>query len=125
MADTWTLTFTDANVRVVTSTYDSETAFIVAVRDQLNDLRTTSVSAVLPDGSELNEKALGAKYGLSEGPRAAASPSRRADTATTRPPDEVDDCQLPASHRLAKAETSRRVVRSAYGRRGPRAKVET
>jgi hypothetical protein len=125
MADTWTLTFTDANVRVVTSTYDSETAFIVAVRDQLNDLRTTSVSAVLPDGGELNEKALGAKYGLSEGPRAAASPSRRADTGTTRPPDEVDDCQLPASYRLAKAETSRRVVRSAYGRRGPRAKVET
>ena len=66
MADTWTLTFTDANGQVVTNTYDTETAFILALRDHLNDLRTTSVSAVLPDGSELNEKALGAKYGLSE-----------------------------------------------------------
>ena len=64
MADTWTITFTDANVQVGTTTYDNETAFISAVRDQLNDLRTTNVSAVLPDGSKLDEKALGAKYGL-------------------------------------------------------------
>ena len=64
MADTWTLAFTDATVQVVTNTYDNESAFISAVREQLNDLRTTSVSAVLPDGSKLDEKALGAKYGL-------------------------------------------------------------
>jgi hypothetical protein len=68
MADTWTITFTDANGRVGTNAYDDETAFISAVRDQLNDLRTTAVSAVLPDGSELTEKALGAKYGLSGAP---------------------------------------------------------
>ena len=71
MADTWTLTFTDANGRVGTNTYDNETAFISAVRDQLNDLRTTSVSAVLPDGSKLDEKALGAKYGLEGAPSVA------------------------------------------------------
>jgi hypothetical protein len=64
MADTWTITFTDANGRVDTSTYDNETAFISAVHDKLNDLRTSNVSAVLPDGSKLDEKALGAKYGL-------------------------------------------------------------
>jgi hypothetical protein len=64
MADTWTLTFTDENVQAVTNTYDNEPAFISAVRDQLNDLPTTNVSAVLPDGSKLGEKALGAKYGL-------------------------------------------------------------
>ena len=63
MADTWTLSFTDANGRVGTNTYDNETAFISAVRDQLNDLRTTHVSAVLSDGSKLDEKALGTKYG--------------------------------------------------------------
>ena len=64
MADMWTLSFTDANGRVGTNTYDNETAFISGVRDQLNDLRTTHVSAVLPDGAKLDEKALGAKYGL-------------------------------------------------------------
>ena len=58
MADTWTITFTDANGRVDTSTYDNETAFISAVHDKLNDLRTSNVSAVLPDGSKLDEKAL-------------------------------------------------------------------
>ena len=64
MAKEWRLTFTDAHGQVSTNTYDNECAFISAVRDQLNDLRITNVSAVLPDGSQLNEKALGAKYGL-------------------------------------------------------------
>jgi hypothetical protein len=64
MADTWTITFTDVNRRIGTKTYDNETAFINAVRDLLRDLRTRKVSAVLPDGSKLDEKALGAKYGL-------------------------------------------------------------
>ena len=68
MVDTWTLTFTDADGRVCTTTYDKESAFISAVRDQLNDLRTTGVSAVLPDESQLDEKALGARYGLSGAP---------------------------------------------------------
>ena len=63
MADRWTITFTDVNGRVGTNTYD-EPPFISAVRDLLRDLRTTKVSAVLPDGSKLDEKALGAKYGL-------------------------------------------------------------
>jgi hypothetical protein len=68
MADMWKLTFTDANVRIITNNYDSEFAFIGAVHDKLNDLSTTNVSAVLPDGSELDEKALGAKYGLDDWP---------------------------------------------------------
>jgi hypothetical protein len=64
MADRWTITFTDVNGRVGTNTYDREPPFISAVRDLLRDLRTRKVSAVLPDGSKLDEKALGAKYGL-------------------------------------------------------------
>ena len=80
MADTWTLTFTDANGRVCTNTYDNETAFTGAVLDQLNDLSSTSVSAVLPDGSELDEKALGAKYGLEGAPSVAG---RRGPKATS------------------------------------------
>jgi hypothetical protein len=65
MADTWKLTFTDVNGRVGTNTYGNETAFIKApVYDKLNDLRTTQVSAVPPDGSRMDEKALGAKLGL-------------------------------------------------------------
>ena len=45
MADTWTLTFTDANGRVCTNAHGNETAFISAVLDQLNDLSSISVSA--------------------------------------------------------------------------------
>jgi hypothetical protein len=71
MADTWTLTFTDPNGRVCTNAYDNETALISAVCDQLNDLSSTSVSAVLLDGSKLDEKALGTKYGLEGGPSVA------------------------------------------------------
>ena len=44
--------------------YDNEAVFISAVHDKLNDLRTTNGSAVPPEGSKLNEKAVGAKYGL-------------------------------------------------------------
>ena len=80
MADTWTLTFTDANGRACTNAYDKETAFISAVLDQLNDLSSISVSAVLPDGSELDEKALGAKYGLEGAPNVSA---RRQPKATS------------------------------------------
>lgn len=58
MADTWKLTFTDVNGRVGTNTYDHETAFISAVHDKLNDLRITQVSAVPPDGTQMDEKAL-------------------------------------------------------------------
>ena len=83
MADTWTLTFTDADGRVCANAYDNETAFISAVRDQLNDLRTTGVSAVLPDGSQLDEKALGAKYGLS--PSVATRRQPRAGDAPLDP----------------------------------------
>jgi len=79
MADTWTLTFTDANGRVCTNAHGNETAFISAVLDQLNDLSSTSVSAVLPDGSKLDEKALGAKYGLEGAPSVA----RRQPKATS------------------------------------------
>jgi hypothetical protein len=77
MADMWKLTFTDANVRIITNAYDSETAFISAVHDKLNDLSTTNVSAVLPDGSELDEKALGAKYGLDDAPSTAYAARQR------------------------------------------------
>ena len=80
MADTWALTSTDGGGLVGTNIYDNETAFISAVRDQLNDLRTTSVSAVLPDGTKLDEKALGAKYGLQGTPSVAA---RRQPNATS------------------------------------------
>jgi hypothetical protein len=80
MADTWTLTFTDPNGRVCTNAYDNETALISAVCDQLNDLSSTSVSAVLLDGSKLDEKALGAKYGLQGTPSVAA---RRQPNATS------------------------------------------
>jgi len=58
----WALTSTDGDGLVGTNIYDNETAFISAVRDQLNDLRTTSVSAVLPGGMKLDEAALRAKY---------------------------------------------------------------
>ena len=71
MADMWALTSIDGDGLVGTNIYDNESAFISAVRDQLNDLRTTSVSAVLPDGSKLDEKALGTKYGLEGGPSVA------------------------------------------------------
>jgi hypothetical protein len=83
MVDTWTLNFTDADGRVCTTAYDKESAFISAVRDQLNDLRTTGVSAVLPDGSQLDEKALGAKYGLS--PSVATRRQPRAGDAPLDP----------------------------------------
>ena len=62
MTDTWTLTFTDANGRVGTKTYDNETAFISGVLDKLTDLRTSNVSAVLPDGTKLDGATLTAKY---------------------------------------------------------------
>jgi hypothetical protein len=56
MADTWKLTFTDVNGRVDTNTYDNETAFISAVYDKLNDLHHAGIP---PDGSQMDEKALG------------------------------------------------------------------
>ena len=62
MTDTWTLTFTDANGRVGTKTYDNETAFISGVLDKLTGLRTSNVSAVLPDGTKLDGATLTAKY---------------------------------------------------------------
>ena len=56
--DTWSLAFTDANGRVGKKTYDNETAFISGVLDKLTDLRTSNISAVLPEGTELDEQAL-------------------------------------------------------------------
>ena len=56
--ETWILSFTDANGRVGTKTYDKETAFISGVLDKLTDLRTSKVSAVLPDGTKLDEQPL-------------------------------------------------------------------
>jgi hypothetical protein len=105
MADTWTLTFIDANVQVVTNTYDTEPAFISAVRDQLNDLSKTWVSATLPDGSELNEKALGAKYGLSDGPRVATRhhPKRQSGLSDNLPARR--SCQVPTSSVPSAART--------------------
>jgi hypothetical protein len=107
MADTWTLTFTDANVQIVTNTYDTEPAFISAVRDQLNDLRTTGVSAVLLDGSELNEKALGAKYGLSDGPRVATrhqpkGPSALGENLLARRSCQLSTLRVPSAARTLK-----------------------
>jgi hypothetical protein len=64
MADTWTLSFTDANGRVGTKTYDNETAFISGVLDKLTDLRTSNVLAVLPDGTKLDEQALRDRFML-------------------------------------------------------------
>ena len=43
-------------------TFDNETDFISVVLDKLSDLRTSDVSAVLPDGTKLDEAALRAKY---------------------------------------------------------------
>ena len=54
----WSLAFTDAKGRVGKKTYDNETAFISGVLDKLTDLRTSNVSAVLPDATELDEQAL-------------------------------------------------------------------
>jgi hypothetical protein len=62
MAGMWKLTFTDANGRVGTKTYDGESKFISGVLDKLNDLHTSNVSAVLSDGTKLDEATLRAKY---------------------------------------------------------------
>jgi hypothetical protein len=107
MADTWTLTFTDATVQVVTNTYDTEAAFISAVRDQLKDLSTIGVSAVLPDGSELNEKGLGARYGLSDGPRVAIrhqpkGPSALGDNLPARRSWQLSTSRGPSAARILK-----------------------
>lgn len=63
MPDKWTLTYTDANGRVAERTFDSENAFASGVRDRLNDLRASNLSAVLPNGTKLDENALREKYG--------------------------------------------------------------
>jgi hypothetical protein len=62
MPDTWKLTFTDANGRVGRNTYDDEVKFAAGVLDKLNDLRTSNVSAFLPDGSQLDAATLRVKY---------------------------------------------------------------
>ena len=62
MADIWKLTFTVVNRPPGTRTFDNETDFISVVLDKLGDLRTSDVSAVLPDGTKLDEAALRAKY---------------------------------------------------------------
>jgi hypothetical protein len=62
MPNEWTLTFTDANGRVGANTLDSETEFESVVRDKLNDLRTSKISAVLPDGTRLDGATLRVKY---------------------------------------------------------------
>ena len=62
MADIWKLTFTVVNRPPGTRTFDNETDFISVVLDKLSDLRTSDVSAVLPDGTKLDEAALRAKY---------------------------------------------------------------
>lgn len=55
MLNEWTIAFTDANGRVGTKTAASVTAFESIVCDKLNDLRTSNISAVLPDGTKLDE----------------------------------------------------------------------
>ena len=62
MPDKWTLTFTGGNRLPGSRAFDDETAFISAVRDKLNDLHTSNVSAVLPDGTRLDEAALKVGY---------------------------------------------------------------
>jgi hypothetical protein len=62
LMDMWSLAFTDAKGRVGKKTYDNETAFISGVLDELTDLRTSNVSAVLPDGTKLDGATLTAKY---------------------------------------------------------------
>jgi len=60
---TWKLTFTSVNRPPGTRTFNNESAFISAVIDKLNDLRTSNVSAVLPDGTQLDAATLRLKYG--------------------------------------------------------------
>ena len=57
MPDKWTLTWTE-NGRIGTKTFDKETDFASSARDRLNDLRASNISAVLSDGTKLDEQAL-------------------------------------------------------------------
>ena len=59
MPDKWTLTFTGGTAFPDRGPSMMRQSFrISAVRDKLNDLHTSSVSAVLPDGTRLDEAAL-------------------------------------------------------------------
>ena len=58
MPDSWTLIWTDGNDRLSTRTFDKETDFASRARDKLSDLRASNISAVLPDGTKLDEQAL-------------------------------------------------------------------
>ena len=59
MPDKWTLTWTELGKSGPgTKTFDNEPSFISNARDRLTDLRASKISAVLPDGTKLDEQAL-------------------------------------------------------------------
>jgi hypothetical protein len=58
MPDKWTLPWTDGNGRSLSKNYDNEPGFASGARDKLNELRASNISAVLPDGTQLDEQAL-------------------------------------------------------------------
>jgi hypothetical protein len=65
MPDKWTITSTNnrsPSLPPGTKTYTAESEFISAIQDKLDDVWTSNLSAVLPDGTELNESALREKY---------------------------------------------------------------
>jgi hypothetical protein len=62
MPDNWTLTWTDGNGRPLSKNYDNEPGFASAALDLLNDLRSSKIAAVLPNGTKLDEAALKANY---------------------------------------------------------------
>ena len=55
MAGKWTVTYTDEHGRGSTKTAASVSEFASKVRDVLGNIRVSNVSAVLPDGTKLNE----------------------------------------------------------------------
>ena len=83
--DTWSLAFTDANGRVGKKTYDNETAFISGVLEKLTGLRTSNISAVLPDGTELDEQALRDRF-MPHGFQTAPSAQHRRRSQRHRQP---------------------------------------
>lgn len=67
MPDKWTVTYTDYGTPSLpgpgSDNFFNEADFIRFVRSKLDDHRAGDLSAVLPDGTKLDKKALREKYG--------------------------------------------------------------